>query len=556
MPKLLGSGFAHHSFVIRSGYSIERGDPMKPSRRELFRIGLGAAQLALLSRFGTGTSRAEPTSGGPNKLLTVWLQGGLHWESFFTPLSAAGVTKFIPTPSGGSRPHGYLPIQVENWDRSPVDLNAPGVRRKLRGPIYWNWDNPQARTGTIPASGGTQLYRSDGYVWANPQYKLYERTALLVGADQGTASHYSGVVSSLCGVAGANFRAPAIAAVVANQMYKRLPDRPLANVSLTTMVPHSLNLPTRVAPVLLRSAESVEPTMSDRRDGAWRGLRTRKATDDLSFAGDPLGGTVPTTAIDAFALKETRGLRASSTSGTDALLEQLYDSYRGASKLIARDILSTMMNTVGFEYLNKDSNYPATWTACTGIADQCGGLESMGPYDLALRLLKSDLVTSVMMRASSIRNTSFDTHYANGAADGSNFLRIAMEGLGRLLVEMMLTPSRQTPGKTLLDETMVYVCSDFGRTFPKEGSDHHPATCALLVGGNVIGNQMVGSYNEAMNGSPMGVPVELIEEHGGRATREPRSQDIAATVLRGFALEPGRDYFIPGGYGYFDGVIG
>jgi hypothetical protein len=50
--------------------------------------------------------------------------------------------------------------------------------------------------------------------------------------------------------------------------------------------------------------------------------------------------------------------------------------------------------------------------------------------------------------------------------------------------------------------------------------------------------------------------VPLIEESGTRVTRAPRSQDIAATVISAFGLESGRDYFLPGGYGVFDGVLG
>ena len=37
---------------------------------------------------------------------------------------------------------------------------------------------------------------------------------------------------------------------------------------------------------------------------------------------------------------------------------------------------------------------------------------------------------------------------------------------------------------------------------------------------------------------------------------DPKSQDIVATVLHAFGLEGGTDYFIPGGYGYYDGVVG
>lgn len=237
------------------------------------------------------------------------------------------------------------------------------------------------------------------------------------------------------------------------------------------------------------------------------------------------------------------------------MLESLYDTYKDASRTIARDVLNILEATPGFTHLQMDPAYPATWTACIGYADQCGRGESTGPYEFALQLLKSDLVTSVTVRATSIANFSFDTHTANGPQIHTNHLRITMESIGRLLAEMALTPSRSNAQRTVLDETLVYVFSDFGRTFPKTGSDHHPATCALLAGGNILGNQMVGAYDEQMDGSPMGTPVPLVEESGERVTRSPRSQDIAATVLHGFGLESGRDFFIPGGYGVFDGIV-
>ncbi|MFY2560758.1 hypothetical protein ACN469_24350 [Corallococcus terminator] len=87
------------------------------------------------------------------------------------------------------------------------------------------------------------------------------------------------------------------------------------------------------------------------------------------------------------------------------------------------------------------------------------------------------------------------------------------------------------------------------------GRDIDPTTCALLVGGGIQGNQMLGGYDETMNGAPMGAPVDLIEEGGERVRRAPRSQDIAATVLNAYGLRPGKDFFIPGGFGVFDGVV-
>ncbi|RKH37504.1 DUF1501 domain-containing protein [Corallococcus sicarius] len=528
---------------------------MKLSRRRLFELALGATQMGLMARYGLSTASAAPVTGRPTKLLGIWLDGGLHWESFFAPLSRAGITKFIPPAQGGIIPWGYLPDQVENFDRSPVDLDAPGPARRLRGPIYWNWANPADTRGLNPVVNNQQTYRPWGYAWADPTYRLFEKAALLVGADQNTAAHTSGIVASMCGVAGSSFRAPAVQAVIANAMASRFPDRPIPNVSLGGQLPNAFGLPALANPTVLRSASSVEPTLSDKRDSAWKGLRTRTDVPDLAFDGSALPGTVPATVVDAAILKALRAERGLSSSGTDALMEQLYDTYKGASRTVRRDILSVLGNTPSWEHLKNNASYPVDWSACIGVADSCGTGASMGSYDFALRLLKSDLVTSVNLRASSFANFSFDTHSSTGPQQHANHLRIALEMVGRMCLEMSLTPSKSDPARSLLDETLVYVYSDFGRTFPKQGSDHHPATCALLVGGGIQGNQMLGGYDETMNGSPMGTPVALVEEDGARVSRAPRSQDIAATVMNAFGLEPGKDFFIPGGYGVFDGVV-
>lgn len=524
------------------------------TRRRLLQAALGATQVGLLAQFGYGR-KAHAATLKANKLLTIWIGGGCHFESFFAPFTSAGISKFMVAPAGGLIPHGYVPGQVENFDRTPVDLNQPGPKRKIRGPIYWNWAMPSDAMGVVPGSGGAQNFRPYGYAWADPAYKIYEKIAVLVGADQNTAAHTSGIVASMCGVAGATFRAPAIQAVVANALAPMFPNRPLANVSLGGLVTTSLDLPSVAAPVRIGSPASIEPTLSDKWDSSWLGLRTRTMEPDVKFDGSAGMGTVPVTRVDAALLKATRALKGKSSSGSDALLEQLYDTYKGTSRTLARDVVSVINATKGFDKLKANPAYPINWTSCIGYADACGGSASMGPYDLALQLLKSNLVTSVSMNGSSFNNVQFDTHMMNGPQYGANHLRIAFEQVARMLIEMSLTPG-EAAGKTLLDETIVYVYSDFGRTFPKQGSDHHPATCAILAGGSIIGNQMVGGYDETMNGSPLGVPVPIVEEGGQKETRMPRSQDVAATVIGAFGLEPGKDFFIPGGYGLFDGVIG
>ncbi len=528
---------------------------MKIHRRNLLKTALGAGQLALLSRFGllAQPARAQAPPTTPSRLLSIWLDGGCHWETLFSPLSAAGIIKYIPEPTGDLVPFGYVPSQVERWDRQSFDPNESGPTRALRGPIYWDWNNPAASSGAIPGSEGRQQFRPYGYAWADPTYRLYDKTCLLVGADQGTASHLSGIVASMSGVAGAAFRAPAVQAVVANALQARFPDRPLLNVCLGGVLPSALGLPSIAAPTSMASLSSVEPTLSDRRPGAWQGLRSRSDTADVAFDGSRRAGSVRRTLVDAAVAAATLGLRGTSSIGTDAQLEALYDAYKDHSQIIARDVLNVLGSTPGFERLASDPLY-ADGTACLGAADLCGDLAQTAPWEFALQLLKSDLATSVTLRATSIANSSFDTHQADGPQIHTNHLRIAFESIGRLLLEMELTPAGVGRG-SLLDDTLVYIYSDFGRTFPKQGSDHHPATCAVLVGGGVVGNQMIGGYDESLDGSPLGSPVALRTEDGTVDVRPPKSQDVAATVLRAFGLEPGRDFFLPGGYGVFESAL-
>ncbi|HEY0880889.1 MAG TPA: hypothetical protein VGD87_05135, partial [Archangium sp.] len=60
---------------------------MKLSRRKLFEAALGVGQVALLSRFAPGRAHAQGMGFKPSKLLAIWLDGGLHWETFFSPFT-------------------------------------------------------------------------------------------------------------------------------------------------------------------------------------------------------------------------------------------------------------------------------------------------------------------------------------------------------------------------------------------------------------------------------------------------------------------------------------
>jgi hypothetical protein len=395
---------------------------------------------------------------------------------------------------------------------------------------------------------------------------------MIHGVNQGTAAHESGQVASLCGVAGTTFRAPAIAAVVANAMMTKF-DRPLPSVSLhgslSPLAAQTGSLPmwSAAGPIFLHDLAGLTYIVSDHPDSAWAGLRARHNMNALALDGTPANGTLPVTIVEEQALAAVRKLRGQSTSGTDATLGALYDAYSGMSRTLAADVVKVLGTTPGVQYLPAVMPWApdddGRFAYVVGYAD--GGSDHYwdSDFDLTLRLLKSDLCTAVTLKVGGPGQLNFDTHNEPAGWTQSNHGRGVFEVIGRLIIEMMLTPSPSQKGVSLLDETLVYIFSDFGRTFvkpttPTSGSDHYPYTTAILVGGNVIGNRMMGGYDETapIGVTPLGAPVVATLDLGaGAGTRVPTAADVAATVFRCFGLHAGTDFFIPGGYGEIAGVL-
>src|SRR5204862_3423495 len=116
-------------------------------------------------------------------------------------------------------------------------------------------------------------------------------------------------------------------------------------------------------------------------------------------------------------------------------------------------------------------------------------------FDLALRLLKSDLCTSVALDCPGVQRYPFDQGHSQGHRVQFAQVRATFDIVGRLLGEMKATPGKQA-GKTPLDETLVVLLSDFARTWPKSGptSDHWPSNTVLFAGGGLNPNRMIGGY--------------------------------------------------------------
>jgi hypothetical protein len=531
----------------RTTISTERRQAlMTLSRRKLLLAGVGASQFALLSRCGMigGARAAEPTDR-PTKFLTIYVPGGLHHEFMWASFLDSALSRFMPPPE---RMPGifYDASMLENLDRSGnADADAP--IRRIRSPITWNWDNPAAYVG-IPEP------QSKGYVWAYPEYALYENTAIIHGVDQGTAAHGSGAIASMSGIASANYTVPSLPARIANHFLDTFPDRVLPSVGIGGLIQApSLSLPAAVGSASVISLSDLESTLSDRRP-FWAGLRQRNEYPAVKFDGTPLGGSRSLTVTDAAGLHEIQARRGLSSTGTDVLLEQLYDTYSGLSRTIARHIVDTLEGTAGVEHLPNTMSWTPT-------APRFGWFDSkyaraaidsmfMTDFDLALRFLKSDLVTSVCIRPQTILN--LDSHYADPFSQHGIYLRGVMETVGRLVAELKLTPSPSRSDRTLLDETLVYITSEFGRTFPATGgSDHYPIHSAVLVNGLIQGNRMIGAIGE----DGLGIPVSITEESLEQTTRPPTARDVAATIFACFGFDlRSEEAFLPGGFGAVNGI--
>ncbi len=548
----------------------------KLTRRRLLSLGVGAAQVALLDRFGLNPLRAGVARAahgtGPTKLLTIMVAGGWQPWFFFNPLRLRDVERFLPPPRMSAivqEPMYCTRTQLErNLDGTPaVDPSSPGAVRPLRVPRLWDEAN-LAATGvdlrvSHPMTGLPTC--SFGYAWAHPAWRLWENAVVVHGVDQGTPAHLAGQIAALCGYAGQDFAAPGVHAVVANAMLQRFPDRPLPAVTLgATMSSNRKGLPAEVGATAISDAADLSAYLSESNNASWAGLRSTAATPDrgrrvkaqLSFSGQPRG-MAPTHPIDDFALAELRRMHGKTNTATDGLLEKLYDGYQTVSKTLAADVVNAITNTPGFEHTPVPTWAPAGMRFGFRSAGSLrAGFSGTEDFELALKLLKSNTTTSIGM---SLRvpipagGGYFDSH--GGEEYNWTWQALVMEEIGRFVAEMKATPGPNGMG-TLLDDTLVMVVSDFSRTWPIQGiSDHWPVTSVMYISGEGIsGNRQIGAYDvdtkPPSSDGFEGVAIPLKDENGDTQLRSPRAHDTLYSAYHLFGI----DRFMPDGPGEIIGL--
>ena len=107
-------------------------------------------------------------------------------------------------------------------------------------------------------------------------------------------------------------------------------------------------------------------------------------------------------------------------------------------------------------------------------------------------------------------------------------------GLGALLTDLSTTPG-VAPGKTLLDETLVVVLGEFGRTVgalkgatDTGGRDHYLRMSVALAGGGIRGGKIIG-VTDALG--------DRAVDFGWSAGRDVRPEDITATMYSALGID-------------------
>jgi uncharacterized protein (DUF1501 family) len=124
-------------------------------------------------------------------------------------------------------------------------------------------------------------------------------------------------------------------------------------------------------------------------------------------------------------------------------------------------------------------------------------------FALSLKLLKNDLVTCLNLGVG-----GFDTH-----ANQERNLQPILENFDYLLATFV----RELKAAGQLDQTLIVVYSDFGRT-PKvnrsNGRDHWPVGGALMLGGGIQGGRIVGATDDDLRAVKVNETTGLPDEGG------------------------------------------
>ncbi len=174
-----------------------------------------------------------------------------------------------------------------------------------------------------------------------------------------------------------------------------------------------------------------------------------------------------------------------------------------------------------------DANVDAVFKFTTDEQTRYGDTAFGNSAIVARNLLKSNLGTRFVQ----INHGGWDNHDdIYDTTTGIYPPATALDaGLANLLKDLAALPGIK--GGTLLDETLVVVMGEFGRTVgaptSQNGRDHYYQHFAVMAGGGVVGGRSIGSTNATGN---------AVENPGWSQDRATQYEDIAATIYAALGI--------------------
>lgn len=183
--------------------------------------------------------------------------------------------------------------------------------------------------------------------------------------------------------------------------------------------------------------------------------------------------------------------------------------------------------------LISDARWPAAFKVSDDDKKRYGNTSVGVSCALARNVLMQDAGTHYIH----ICHPGWDHHgqiWDRGAS--SNHYKLIEEfdpAFASLLEDLSTTPSKATPGKTMLDETLVVAMSEFGRTPGAlnhlKGRDHyHPCFPAMFAGAGVKGGLVLGATNKDGTAHT---------ETGWGRKEQPRIENVVATMYSALGID-------------------
>lgn len=205
------------------------------------------------------------------------------------------------------------------------------------------------------------------------------------------------------------------------------------------------------------------------------------------------------------------------------LLSQLDPDRSGALGKSATDFAALYD---GAERLTKSPEMASVFTVGSTDLQRYGNSRFGASLILAKQLFAADRGTRFVQATF----TGWDDHnelYTNLAPR----TKALDDALAPFLDDLAKTPG-SAAGKTLLDETLVVIYAEFGRTLGalnvQRGRDHHQRMSVVFAGGGVRGGQTLGKTNAL---------GDAAVEYGWSLERDIRPEDVATTIYSAMGID-------------------